>query len=475
MSRLIPRIALVLAIGLGVEARAQSYEELSPQAQSFVAIPESVVALTNVRLIDGTGSPPAEGMTVVIEDGRIRAVGRTGSIAIPQGARVIDLPSHTVIPGLIGLHDHTFYTTPLRRVKSDFTAPRLYLGSGVTTIRTTGSFSPYSELNLRAAIAEGSVPGPDMFITGPYITGERGGGQMYVASTPEEARRVVDYWIDEGVHWFKFYTWISRDAMAAAIDAAHQRGAKFTGHLCSVGFREAVALGIDNLEHGFLTNSEYTPDKQPDQCPANLDEGLMRVDLEGPEVQATFRDMVANGVAMTTTPAVYELYVPNRPPLDQRTLDAMSPETREEYLAARQRIADNPSLGTPPELFAKALAYDAAFVRAGGLLAAGVDPTGMGGALFGYGDQRNYELLIEGGFSPAQAIQVMTLNGARVLGIDAETGSVEVGKSADLVVLGGDPAASPADIRKIRYVFKDGVGYDAGRLAESVKGQVGLR
>lgn len=467
-------LAALLALPAGPLA-AQSYAELTRQVREYVSVPETTVALTHVRVVDGTGAAPANDQTVVIRDGRIAEVGPASTVKVPAGARVLDLKGHTVIPGLVGLHNHTFYMTPRRSVQSDYTAPRLYLASGVTTVRTTGSYSPYHELNLKRAVQAGETPGPRMFITGPYITGQGGGSQMYTATTPEEARRVVAYWAEEGVDWFKFYTRISREAMAAAIDEAHARGAKFTGHLCSVGFREAVSLGIDNLEHGFFTNSEYTPGKKPDECPSNMSEGLMRVDLDGPEVQATFRDMVDNGVPMTMTAAVYELYVPGRPPIEQRMLDAMSAETREEYMASRERIAENPEFGRSPELFRKALAYDRAFVRAGGLLAAGVDPTGSGGALPGYGDQRNYELLLEAGFTPVEAIRIMTANGARVLGIDDVTGTVAAGKRADLVVIEGDPVARPAEIRNARIVFKDGVGYDSARLIEAVKGQVGIR
>jgi hypothetical protein len=128
-----------------------------------------------------------------------------------------------------------------------------------------------------------------------------------------------------------------------------------------------------------------------------------------------------------------------------------------------------------PAVFRNAQAFELAFVRAGGLLGAGVDPTGNGGALPGFGDQRNYELLIEGGFTPVEAIQIMSLNGARILGNDDELGSVEAGKVADLVVIDGDPVARPEEIRNVVTVFKDGVGYDAVRLIESVDGMVGVR
>ena len=264
--------------------------------------------------------------------------------------------------------------------------------------------------------------------------------------------------------------------MKAAIDEAHRHGLKLTGHLCSVGYREAVALGIDALEHGLFANAEYDPNKQPDQCPRTAGASLVALDVESQDVRRTIREMVDNDVAMTSTLAVYELFVPNRPPeLDPRMLDAMSAETRAEYLDTRKRIAENPESGIAPEVLTKAMAFERAFVEAGGLLAAGVDPTGNGGALPGFGDQRNLELLVEAGFTVPEAVRIMTLNGATVLGVDDELGSIETGKIADLAVVRGNPAASPADLRNTTLVFKDGVGYDTAKLIASVKGTVGVR
>lgn len=464
----------VATLAIASPLAAQSFDRLAGPVRQFVSVSEPVVALVNVRVIDGTGAAPAENQTIVLRDGRIAAVGPSASVPTPAGARVLDLRGHTVIPGLVGLHDHTFYTTPVRTVQSDFTAPLLYLASGVTTIRTTGSISPYAELGLKRAIEEGRQPGPRMHITGPYLNGAQGSTSDAAIPTAEDARRVVNYWMDEGVTWFKFYTTVRRDAMKAAIDAAHARGAKLTGHLCSVGYREAVALGIDNLEHSMLANSEWDPAKQPDLCPPSAMGSLMRVDIEGDAVATTIRDIVDHGVAVTTTPAVFELFVPNRPPIEQRVMDAMSEETREEYMKSRGQIAES-GAGLPESLLLKSLAFDRAFVAAGGLLAAGVDPTGNGGALPGFGDQRNYELLIEGGFTPSEAVQILTRNGARVLGVDDELGSIEVGRKADLVVLNGNPAARAADIRTVTIVFKDGVGYDSAKLIGETTGQVGIR
>jgi len=470
------RIALLLAILITpVAAFTQAATALSQDVRQFVTVSEPVVALTNVRVVDGTGGAPLENRTIVIENGRITAVTAAAQARIPQGARVLDLNGHTVIPGLVGMHNHTFYTTRGRSVQLQFSSPRLYLANGVTTIRTTGGTSPYHEINMKKSIERGEVPGPRMHLTGPYLTGPGGAATMAQVAGPEEARRIVLYWADEGITWFKAYTDISRAALGAAIEAAHSRGLKFTGHLCSVSFREAVDLGIDSLEHGFFTNSDYVPNRTPDRCASNMRDSLLTVPLDGPEVRQTIADMVKRKVAMTSTLAVYELSYPDRPPLETRVLDALAPEARDEYLSTRAETSARAAQSTMPDLFKRAQSFERAFVKAGGLLAAGVDPTGMGGALPGFGDQRNFELLIEAGFSPVEAIQVMSLNGAKVLGVDDRLGSIATGKLADLVVIKGNPVATPAEIRNVTIVFKDGVGYDSPKLLGAVKGLVGIR
>jgi imidazolonepropionase-like amidohydrolase len=467
-------IALATVSPAVVQAQAPA-SSLSADVREYVSVDAPVVALTHVRVVDGTGAAPADDQTVLIENGRIAAVGASGDVSIPAGAEVLDLRGHTVIPGIVGMHNHTFYTTANRASQISYSAPRLYLASGVTTVRTTGSYHPYSEISMKRLIETGQAPGPRMHITGPYLTGPGTDSYMTEAATAEDARRIVGYWAEEGATWFKAYTRISREALGAAIDEAHSRGLKFTGHLCSVSFREAVALGIDNLEHGLFTNSDYAEGKQPDACPSTLRDRMATLDLQGDEVQATFRSMIDNDVAMTSTLAVYELIYPNRPPLEDRVLDALAPEMREDYLATRAQIAATAAESEWPAIFHRAQAFEKAFVDAGGLLAAGVDPTGIGGALPGYGDQRNYELLIEAGFTPVETIEIMTANGARILGVFDDLGTVTAGKLADLVVIDGDPIANPAEIRNVSMVFKDGVGYDSAMLIESVQGIVGVR
>ncbi len=476
MTRFTPLIlaaALVFVLPLGLEG--QRAQELGDAVREYVTTDAPVIALQGVTVVDGTGADPAPGQTVLIRDGRIAAVGPADEVDVPADAELHELDGHTVIPGLIGMHNHTFYTTAGRSVQLNYSAPRLYLGSGVTTIRTTGAASPYSEINMMREIDAGQTPGPRMHITGPYITGPGAGGHMHVVDSAEQARRVVGYWADEGATWFKAYTRISNEALGAAIQEAHSRGLKFTGHLCSVSYREAVALGIDNLEHGMFTNSDWSPGRGPDECPSNLRADLAQVDIESEEVQATIRDMVENEVGMTSTLAVYELSFPGRPPLEPRFEEILAPEAFREYMATRQRIEENADESIMPEVFRKAQEFELAFVRAGGLLAAGVDPTGNGGALPGFGDQRNHELLIEAGFTPVESIQILTLNGARILGNEDELGSVEAGKLADLVVIAGDPVDRPEEIRNVVTVFKDGIGYDAEALVQATRGIMGVR
>ncbi len=464
-------------------------QTLGPDVLPYLKVNAPVVALTHVRVIDGTGAAVREDQTIVVRQGKIESV---GADAAPKDARVIDLPGYTVIPGLVGMHNHLFYTASLNRDAQGrpyppgalvneiaFTGPHLYLAGGVTTMRTTGSIEPYADLNVRNYINEGRMPGPKIDVTAPYLEGPGTiFGQMHELTGPDDARRLVDYWADEGVTSYKAYMNITHDELAAGIAEAHKRGFKLTGHLCSIGYREAAALSIDDLEHGpIYADSEFVPDKQPDKCPSSqkIAESWAKLEISGPQVQEMIRDLVAHHVAVTSTLPVLELTVPGRPPLQQRVLDAMTPESRISYLAARARIQAIP--GKPPRamLFKKDMDFEYAFAKAGGLLLAGPDPTGIGGTLPGFGDQREVELLVEAGFTPVEAIQIATDNGAKYLGRDNQLGTIAPGKAADLVVIKGDPSKNISAIENVEIVFKDGVGYDSAKLIESVHGQAGMR
>jgi imidazolonepropionase-like amidohydrolase len=469
------RYLSIASLTLSAAASAQSAAVLTPQVLNFVAVSDSVVALTNVTIIDGTGSAPKTGQTIVIRGNRISDVGPAASVRVPAGARVMQLGGSTVIPGLVGMHDHLFYTAAGgRAMQMNFTGPRLYLASGVTTIRTTGGRSPYAEINVKEAIDAGRVPGPRIHLTAPYITGGSSGGSMAEINSPEAARRFVAYWAQEGAEWIKAYTDIKSADLKAAIDEAHKRGLKVTGHLCSVSFREAVDLGIDNLEHGLFTNTDFDPQHKPDVCPPNSMVRVGVASMTSDTAKSVIQKMVSKGVGMTSTTAVYETFFANRPVKDERTLEAMSPEVRTAYIDFRSSVDTASGWVLTAAMLRNAMDFERAFVAAGGRLAAGVDPTGFGGALAGYGDQRNYELLIEAGFTPVQTVQIMTANGAKILGVYDKLGSIERGKLADLVVLDGNLASDPSVIRKVTTVFKDGVGYDSAKLIAAIKGRVGI-
>jgi imidazolonepropionase-like amidohydrolase len=478
--------AISMAIAFAISA-ATVCAEVPPGLAPYIKEDASVLVLNHVRVIDGTGAPPAEDQRVDIEGGKITRV-QSAKLrnAYPQGAKVLDLTGKTVIPGLVGMHEHLFYTTPERtgdRLPSygemTDSAPRLYLAGGVTTARTAGSLEPYSDLSLKALIDAGKKPGPKLRITGPYIGDALGlVPQLHTLTGTEDAARTVDYWAAEGVTSFKAYISIKPEELRTAIEHAHAKGLKLTGHLCSVGFREAAAMGIDNLEHGIAVDTEFYPGKKPGVCSAQEAEEYLEktLEIDSPAVQAMIRDLVAHHVAITSTLAVLEISVPNRPPLRNmaRAQRLLAPQAWSTYLRVRALNAEE-NKPRRAAVLQKEMQFELAFVRAGGLLMAGCDPTSFGGVLPGLGDQRNLELLVEAGFTPLQAIHIATQNGALFLGEDATLGSIAAGKAADLVVIAGNPAQKIEDVENVETVFKDGLGYDPEKLMQSVQGVVGLR
>jgi imidazolonepropionase-like amidohydrolase len=476
--------ALLLLFVIAVDSVAQAPMSESRQ---FIRAEAPVVALAHVRLIDGTGAAALDDQTIVISDGKIQSIGPGATANLPLNALTLDLRGYTVLPGLVGMHDHMFFPqggTPPIYSDMGISFPRLYLALGVTSIRTTGSVAPFTDLEIKRLIDGGRMIGPKMHVTAPYLEG-RGAYTpvMHELAGAEDARRMVDFWADEGSTSFKAYMNITREELRAAVEEAHKRGLKVTGHLCSIGFREAAEIGIDNLEHGLLVDSEFVPDKRPDVCPPGgaVSASLRQLDLNGAAAQETIRTLVAKNVALTSTLPVFEA---GGAPLAQsgigaasallnpRVLNTMSTDARVRYLTARARVSPEANYVA---LLRKAMDFERAFVRAGGLLLAGLDPTGNGGVVAGFGDLREVELLVEAGFTPAEAIKIASLNGAKFLGEDAHIGSVSVGKQADLMIVKGNPAANISDIERVEIVFKDGVGYDSEKLIQSVQGLVGIR
>jgi imidazolonepropionase-like amidohydrolase len=476
--------ALLLAV-LALPALAQRASSFGPEVREFVRVDAPTIALTHVKLIDGTGTPVRSDQTIVIDNGRIVALGDAAPTPAPSGAKVIDLTGYSVLPGLVGMHNHLFCIVGSNRTRIikelPYSFPRLYLAMGVTTIRTTGCMEPYTDLNLKKQIDQGTLPGPKMFVTAPYLQGAFSGPgyfQLHRLSGPEEARRMVEFYADAGATSFKVYNQITRAELKATIDTAHKRGLKVTGHLCSVGYREAAALGIDNIEHGFMEDSEFVPGKQPDRCPEREEEltRLEAVDVNSTAVQDLFRDLIRHKVAVTSTLPIFEAAIVERPS-PQRALEVMVPEWRARVLAAMfdaAAPANRKRTALLTSLLKKGMQLEYAFVKAGGTLLAGSDAVGIGGVLAGFADLREIEMLVAAGFTLVEAIRIATFNGAQFLGEANKIGTIAVGKQADLVVIHGDPTAQIADIEKVETVFKDGIGYDSAKLIDSVRGVVGL-
>jgi imidazolonepropionase-like amidohydrolase len=458
----------------------------------FVKIDAPAVVMEHVRVIDGTGAPARDNQMVVIQDGKIAYAGpqQSGPQA-PANAKILDMTGKTVYPGLVMMHEHLFYPTPdggpgllpLYGEMAD-SAPRLYLAAGVTAARTAGSVEPYTDISVKQLIDAGKIPGPKLFLTSPYLEGSPSiGPQLHTLTGPADATRLVNYWAAEGMTSFKAYMHITPQELKAAIDAAHAHGLKITGHLCAVGFREAASLSIDNLEHGLVVDTEFMPGKQEGVCPGQLqgEEALAKLDVEGPQIQGTIHDLIAHHVAITSTLAIFESFAPNLPPMSElmREREALLPDAWGSFMTTRAAIAERAAKGPQPALGARMLQmemqFERDFAKDGGLLMAGCDPTGYGGVLAGFGDQRELELLVQAGFTPEEAIHIATENGAAWLGETDHFGTIAAGKAADLVVVDGNPAKNIADVEKVDTVYKDGVGYDPEKLLASVQGRMGLR
>jgi imidazolonepropionase-like amidohydrolase len=477
---------LALSVALASTSLLAQEAQLSADVLKYVKVNAPAVLLEHVRVIDGTGAAPLEDQSILIENGKIASI--TSATPANAQAQVLDLSGHTVIPGLVGMHDHLYYIAradeeadgasepPLIVPQMSFTAPRMYLAAGVTTMRTTGSVEPYLDLNLRREIDLGHLPGPHMDVTAPYLEGPNSPFvQMHNLTGPDDARAFVDYWASQGVTSYKAYMNITRAELKAAVEEAHKHGLKITGHLCAVTYPEAAEIGIDNLEHGFFVNTQLDPGKQADLCPKTVgNPTLAGMDPSGADATALIKLLVEHHVAITSTLPVFESYVPQHVHLQNRVLEAMSPPTREAYLYTRNLELTRPANPTHALAYEHGAELEHKFVAAGGLLMAGPDPTGDGGVLPGFGDQREVELLVESdGFTPLEAIKIATLNGAIYLGQQSRIGSIAAGKNADLVVLDGNPTANIHDIEKVEIVFKDGVGYDSAKLLESIKGRYG--
>ncbi|GAB2466376.1 amidohydrolase [Hymenobacter qilianensis] len=467
-------LSALLLLGSFVPGFAQQF---TPQVQEFIKVQEPSVALVDAKIIDGTGRPALLHQTVLLKQGRIVQVGPVKKVKVPADAKVINCAGKTLIPGLVMLHEHLYYTMPMggffNIAQMPYSFPRLYLAGGATTIRTAGSIEPQTDLAIKRLIGEGKLIGPDMDVTAPYM--EEPSLDIPALNTingPEDAAASTKFWADKGCTSFKMYMHATRADLKAVVEQAHQRKLKVTGHLASITYREAAEIGIDNLEHGFMASSDFMPNKAPDVAdyPASR-QALLRLPVNSPEMKSLISFLVSKRVALTSTLPVFEPYT-GREVVLGGGMEALIPQLQEREQATWQQNQNKDTASL--RLFKKEMVWEKQFYDAGGLLVSGTDPTGAGRTIAGYSNRRQLELLVEGGFTPVQAIKISTLNGAIYLGREKEIGTIEAGKQADLILINGDPEKDIQQVRRMEIVFKKGVGFDSAKLFETMKGKVGL-
>jgi imidazolonepropionase-like amidohydrolase len=462
---------------------SSSSAQITEPIRPFISVDTPITAISRVRVIDGTGAPVREDQTVILIDGKIAALGPAGKLKIPSKARVLEKPGYSLLPGYVGMHEHLYYTTSIQRDSAGairdrgallrdipVTGPRLYLAAGVTTARTAGCVDPFTDINVKKSVDAGKIPGPDFYLTAPYIEGPDAiYWNMHELNGVKEVRTFVNFWADMGFTSFKTYIHLSADQLKAAVEEAHKRKLKFTAHLCRVGYLQGIDAGLDNIEHGFFYDTDFIPGRDPNVCPPSRERisAMAKMDVNSDIVQQTFRKLIERRVAVTSTLTIIDSY---KVPLRQEVLDSMSAESRASHLLSRAMVTNAEALQVALK---KAMLLEREFVRRGGMLLAGSDPTSNGGILPGFGFQRELELLVEAGLTPLEVIKIATMNGAEFLDISDRVGSIAVGKQADLVLIKGDPSKNIVDIQNVETVFKAGIGYDSKTLIESVRGQVG--
>ncbi|NER10413.1 Amidohydrolase family protein [Muriicola jejuensis] len=453
-------------------------QPFSEEVTKYIEIQEPVIALRNITLIDGTGGPVRTNQDIVITGDHITAIGDSGKINIPPTAKVIDGSGKAVIPGLVMLHEHLFYAKPFegayKAVHMTNTFPKMYLAGGVTTMRTAGSIEANTDLNIKNLINQGKMVGPNIDVSTPHIERQGFIPQLQSLYGDESIENWINYWADKGVTSVKAYNNITKDDLERIIKAAHSRNMKVTGHLCSITYREAADLGIDNLEHGFAASSDFIPDKKENECDnGKIAQSLLNLNDNDPELKNLMEHLIKKNVTITYTPNVFE-------PFNEREIVpgggdvAMAPFLLEQIKGIYDQYANSKYDSLEYKGFKNDMRRIRRFHTMGGKVVVGTDPTGAGRTIAGYSNQRLIELLIEGGFNIEEAIKLSTLNGANYLGVAEETGSVEVGKKADLILINGDLSKDVSNIRNMEIVFKNGVGFSSGKIFESVKGKLGL-
>src|SRR5664279_2410427 len=296
---------LVIAIFItSLNSIAQSF---TSSVRQFITDSAKIIALVDAKIIDGTGGPSKANQTVIIMNGHIAQTGKVKDVVIPKGASVINCTGKTIIPGMVMLHEHLYYTMLMggyfNVAEMPYSFPRMYLAGGATTIRTGGSIETQTDLNIKQMITEGKLPGPDMDVTAPYI--ERKAWDIpsvNIIRDSAEAAATVNFWADKGCTSFKMYVHAKKEDLIAVVREAHKRNLKVTGHIGTITYREAAELGIDDLEHGFFVSSDFDKDKKENEYDEEkASRTFADLPVNSAEMKSLIEFLISKHVAVTST------------------------------------------------------------------------------------------------------------------------------------------------------------------------------
>jgi imidazolonepropionase-like amidohydrolase len=446
--------AMTFAGGLPMEAVRTEYESALPQlyrsgvaqemadldaiGRSVPAERKGAFAIVGAKLVDATGAAPVENSVVIVRQGRISAIGGK----VPKGMAVIDAKGRTLLPGLWEMHIHA----------SGVEFGPALLAAGITTARDCGGEFDYLVASRDAVEKRGAL-GPRLLLAGLVDAGGLKAFGHVSAETPEEGRAVVDRYHRAGFEQIKLYTFLTPEVVKAIADEAHKLGMTVTGHVPqALNAFEGVEAGMDQINHlNYVSNM---------MRPSGGGRGAIDINSEPAQKAIQFFkdhhtvvDPTAGwgemaGHSKDVDVATFEPGIAKAPFVLDMKFRAMGGTTTAEQMHTRM---------------AQTLAVIGALHKGGVIIVPGSD-TG----LVGYGLHRELELYVEAGMTPLEAIQAATIVSARAMKLDGDSGTVEVGKRADLILVEGDPLADIKDLRRVSKVVANGRLFDASKLRESV-------
>jgi imidazolonepropionase-like amidohydrolase len=449
---------MTFAGGLPFEAVRSEYEPalnelfhagVAQEMRNLAAIEKQVppertgtFAIVGATLVDGTGRPPMLNSVVIVRDGRIMAAGRRREVQIPGGMAIVNARGQTLLPGLWEMHTHF----------SGVEFGPALLAAGITTARDCGGEFEFLTTE-RDEIEQRHGLGPRLLLAGLVDASGITGFGAVTADTPDEARTVVDKYKVAGFLQIKLYTYLKPAVIGALSSEAHRLGMTVTGHVPnSVSTYEGVEAGMDQINHlNYVSRLMRAPGASGP------------IDFSSPEVKKASQFLVEHHTVVDPTASWGEMAGHSKD-MDVTTFEPgilKAPYTLStKYIAMGVPATDSTRVHAR---LAENLLVIGALHKAGVPIVAGSD-TG----LIGYGLDREIELYVQAGMSPMAAIQSATIVAARAMKLDGDSGTIEAGKRADMILVNGNPVENIHDIRKVSKVVTNGWMYDSGKLWESV-------